>query len=86
MKKLSALVALMIACTAPALAQGGGPDADCVDQQTTGSLSSAARRPAFLAARSARVKMTPPEESWQERAQEDAEQRRREAAVTCPGN
>lgn len=86
MKKLLALVATMVVCASPALAQGDQPEAGCDDQQTTGSLPMRARRPAAMGLPSARVVVTPPEDSWQQQAQEDAERRRRQEAEGCPVN
>ncbi|MGH1571841.1 hypothetical protein ACRAWG_15585 [Methylobacterium sp. P31] len=86
MKKLLALVATMVVCAGPALAHGDQPDADCDDHQTTGSLPMRTHGPAAMGLRSARVRVTPPEDSWQQQAQEDAERRRREEAEGCPVN
>lgn len=83
MKKLSAPVAAMLVCAAPALAQAYEPDDACGGPQTTGSLPVELHKPTFMGALSGRVETTPPEESWQEQAKEDAERRRREEVEGC---
>ncbi|KAA0124818.1 hypothetical protein CIW48_06180 [Methylobacterium sp. P1-11] len=84
MKTLSLLAAAMIVCAAPALAQDDRSGDGCEDPQTTGALPAQLRKPAFMGPLSNRVQVTPPEESWQEQAQEGAERRRREEAEGCP--
>lgn len=84
MKKLSALAVAAIAYATPALAQGDRSDDACADPLTTGSLPVEVHGPAFAGGPSPRVKMTPPEESWQEQAREYAAVRRREEAAGCP--
>lgn len=83
MKKLLALAATMIVCAVPALAQDDRPDAECKEPQTTGSLHTERHRPAFMGSPLTSVDVTPPEESWQEQAREDAERHRRVEIEGC---
>ncbi|MGU3666725.1 hypothetical protein ACLBX9_21245 [Methylobacterium sp. A49B] len=79
MRQLLAFTSAMIVCAGAALAQTDPPDRDCShDPETTGSLSLDPRSLHLPAARPGRVEVTPPEDSWQEEARENAEQRRRD--------
>ena len=84
MKSLFAFVATLIVCASPALAAGDRPDLGCDDPRTTGSLPTETSGPAASRDEFGRVEMTPPEDSWQEQAQQNAERRRRERAEGCP--
>ncbi|MCJ2058143.1 hypothetical protein MKL09_16455 [Methylobacterium sp. J-048] len=86
MKSLLAFVATLIVCAAPALAEGDRLGLGCDDPRTTGSLPADAPGPAILGDDFGRVEMTPPEDSWQEQAQQNAERRRRERAEGCPAD
>ncbi|MDP4025738.1 hypothetical protein Q8W71_24200 [Methylobacterium sp. NEAU 140] len=81
MRKLLAITVMMLACTAPALAQADRLDRAC-DPQTTGSLHVGPQGPHPMGARTDKIEVTPPEESWQEEAQEEAE-RRRQHLIEC---
>ncbi len=83
MNKLLAFVSVLIVCAAPALAQVNRTETGCTDPQTTGSLSAEAPDLRTASMASIRQKVTPPEESWQEQAREDAERRRRGEAEGC---
>ena len=83
MKHRFAFLALMIVCASPALARGDRSGPGCDDPQTTGSLPTGMRDLDALAVESDRVAVIPPEDSWQEQAQQNAERRRRERAEGC---
>lgn len=84
MNRFLAIVAMLIVCAPPALAEGDRLDLGCEDPQTTGSLPTETQGPAVLGTAFGKVEITPPEESWQEQAQQNAERRRRERAEGCP--
>jgi hypothetical protein len=84
MSRFLAIVATLIVCATPALAEGDEPDVGCDDPRTTGSLPTGAIGSTALGIASGRIEMTPPDESWQEQAQQNAERRRRERAEGCP--
>ena len=87
MRTLIAFTSVMIVCAGPALAQTGRPGGNCGDDpETTGALPADPRSLYLPGERPARdqdtVEITPPEESWQAAAREDAE-RRRCAILAC---
>ncbi|SFM16493.1 hypothetical protein [Methylobacterium pseudosasicola] len=84
MTRFLALVATLIVCATPSLAEGDRRNLGCDDPRTTGSLPMEVHGPAALGTASRRVEVTPPEDSWQEQAQQNAERRRREQAEGCP--
>jgi hypothetical protein len=66
-------------CAGPAVAQGDQLASDCYeDPETTGSLPTDPRSLFMPGERPAGVDADPPEESWQARAEETSEQRRRD--------
>ncbi|XYD12271.1 hypothetical protein R1A27_30175 (plasmid) [Methylobacterium sp. NMS12] len=82
MRTLIAFTSVMIVCAGPAFAQAGRLDGNCGDDpETTGALSADPRSLYLPGERPTQdqdtVEITPPEESWQEAAREDAERRRR---------
>jgi hypothetical protein len=83
MKKLFTVAAMMIVSTASGLAQNDLSLATCSTPQTTGALQVDGFGPKTLGSVWAGIKMTSPEESWQERARENAERRRRLEAEGC---
>ena len=82
MNRVFAVVAAILVSAAPAFAQGDQPDLGCGDPQTTGSLPDPAQ--GVRAMDAAKLEVTPPEDSWQEQAQVNAERRRRARAEGCP--
>ncbi|MCJ2142352.1 hypothetical protein [Methylobacterium sp. E-066] len=84
MNRFLAIVATLIVCATPALAEGDWADRGCEEPQMTGSLPTKPLGPTTLGIASNKVEMTPPEDSWQEQAQQNAERRRRERAEGCP--
>ena len=84
MNRFLATVATLIVCAAPALAESDESRLGCDDPRTTGSLPAGARGSTALGLATSRTEMTPPEECWQEQAQQNAERRRRERAEGCP--
>jgi hypothetical protein len=83
MRKILLFAAAMAVGTAPVLAEADRLNRTC-SPPTTGSLPSDMNDLEGANSLSTRVKVTPPEDSWQERAREDAELRRREEAEGCP--
>ena len=79
MNKLIALTVAATVCAGPAFAQAHRPSQDCGhDPQTTGSLTVDPRSLHLPGERPDRVKVTAPEDSWQEEAREEAERHRRD--------
>jgi hypothetical protein len=79
MNKLIAYTVAATVCAGPAFAQAYRPGQDCgQDPETTGSLTVDPRSLHLPGERSDRVKVTPPEDSWQEEAREEAERHRRD--------
>ena len=79
MNKLIAFTLAATVCAGPAFAQAHRPGQECgQDPETTGSLTVDPRSLHLLGERPDRVKVTPPEDSWQEEAREEAERHRRD--------
>ena len=79
MPKLLAIAAAMIVCAVPALAQLDQLTRDCdMDPETTGSLAADPRSLLMPGERPVRADPDPPEVSWQDEAQGNSEQRRRD--------
>jgi hypothetical protein len=79
MRKMLILAAAMVVCAAPAFAQVGQLARDCdQDPETTGALAADPRSLYLPGERPVRADLDRPEESWQDRARENAEQRRRD--------
>lgn len=79
MNKLIAFTLAATVCAGPAFAQVHRPALDCDhDPETTGSLTADPRSLLLPGERPDRVKVTPPEDSWQEEAREEAERHRRD--------
>ncbi|TXN54045.1 hypothetical protein [Methylobacterium sp. WL2] len=79
MRKLLVIAVTMVVCAGPALAQTGQLARDCdQDPETTGALPADPRSLYMPGERPFRVDPDPPEVSWQDEAQENSEQRRRD--------
>ncbi|GAB6971909.1 hypothetical protein [Methylobacterium phyllosphaerae] len=79
MRRLLAFAAAMVVCACPALAQAGQPSRDCnMDPETTGALPADPRSLYMSGEHPVRADPDPPAASWQDEAQENSEQRRRD--------
>ncbi len=79
MRKLLVIAAVTVVCAGPVLAQADQLARDCdMDPETTGSLPADPRSPYMPGERPVRADADPPEVSWQDEAQENSEQRRRD--------
>ncbi|WP_290356250.1 hypothetical protein [Methylobacterium longum] len=79
MRKLLAIAAALAVCAGPAVAQAHQPARDCnQDPETTGALPADPRSLYMPGERPVRTDSDPPEVSWQDEAQGNSEQRRRD--------
>jgi hypothetical protein len=83
MKKPLLCIAVSVLYAAPGFAQCNKVDLACGDIGSTGSSPAFPPELSGRRVNSNRMRITPPEESWQEMAQEDAEERRRQEVDGC---